>query len=150
MALCRAYCAVNILQIPKFFAQGGWFLSTMLFNFGCVLAAYSASKLVDSAFQAKSYTYWKIARKAFGPKFEIIIKLTIVVYQVYSVSVQIKFLLYQLQELFNISQIYISIILVLTFSALSFARKMQYFKGLYGMSNLGTLFVCFMLMAFCY
>jgi len=48
-AICKGYCAINILVLPKQFDNGGWVIGLLSINFGCLFVLYCAIKLVECA-----------------------------------------------------------------------------------------------------
>jgi len=66
IALCKSYCAINILILPKNFENGGWSIGCLAITFGGMFVAYCAQKLVQCAFEIKKYDYREIAKSALG------------------------------------------------------------------------------------
>ena len=46
VAICKGYCAINILILPKNFENGGWLVGILSINIGCCFVLYCAHKLV--------------------------------------------------------------------------------------------------------
>lgn len=46
IAICKAYCAINIMVLPKNFENGGWLVGILAINIGCILVYVCALKLV--------------------------------------------------------------------------------------------------------
>ena len=80
MAVCKAYCAANIINFPTFFQHGGWLVGILATNIGCGVATFCALKLIECSFKSKSYTYPKIVKKAFGPIAELFLKLGLIIF----------------------------------------------------------------------
>ena len=57
ISICKGYCAINILILPKQFSNGGWLVSILSINLGCYFVLYCAQKLIDCSFKVKSFTY---------------------------------------------------------------------------------------------
>jgi len=66
VALCKSYCAINILILPKNFENGGWLVGILAISLGGLLVAICAHKLVDCAFKIKKYDFREVARAALG------------------------------------------------------------------------------------
>lgn len=57
IAVCKGYCAINILILPKQFSNGGWLVGILSVNLGCIFVLYCALKLIECSFKVRSYTY---------------------------------------------------------------------------------------------
>ena len=49
MAMCKAYCAINVLLLPKAYAQGGYILAPLALMTACFFEALAAVKLAQIA-----------------------------------------------------------------------------------------------------
>ena len=92
-ALLKAYCAINILLLPKAFKNGGWLLSPIALAISCLFQTTCAIKLAQCGNHTGLISYPDIVNLAFGPKiqraFQVII--AIVMFQ-FTIS-QIAFVL---------------------------------------------------------
>ena len=46
MAVCKGYCAINVLVLPKQFDNGGWLIGVLSISFGALFVLLCALKLV--------------------------------------------------------------------------------------------------------
>ena len=69
-AICKGYCAINVLVLPKQFENGGWLIGLLSINLGCMFVLFCALKLVDCAQKLELRSYQEIAKVAFGPQGE--------------------------------------------------------------------------------
>ena len=68
-ALLKAYCAINILLLPKSFKNGGWALSPVSLAVSCLFEATCAIKLSQCSLVSKKSNYQDIVLYALGPKY---------------------------------------------------------------------------------
>ena len=68
MALCKGYCAINILVLPKQFDNGGWLIGSASIVFAAFFVLLTGLKLVECGDKVKMYTYPDIAFIALGAK----------------------------------------------------------------------------------
>jgi amino acid permease len=73
MALCKGYCAINILVLPKQFDNGGWIIGIVAISTAAVFVLMSGLKLLKCGQVAGIYTYPGIAQKALGTKGKIVV-----------------------------------------------------------------------------
>lgn len=66
MAMCKAYCAINVLLLPKSFTKGGYVVSPAAMAIGCFFETLSAVKLAQIAVKYELFTYPAIADRALG------------------------------------------------------------------------------------
>ena len=66
-AICKAYCAINVLLLPMSFANGGWLLSPCAMLLALFFQALCAFRLTKVALEYKIYSYPQICEKALGP-----------------------------------------------------------------------------------
>ena len=64
--MCKAYCAINVLLLPKAFSKGGYIISPLAMAIGCFFETYSAVKLARIANEFQIFTYPAIADRAVG------------------------------------------------------------------------------------
>jgi len=67
-AICKGYCAINILILPKQFDNGGWLLSLIAVFVAFFLVLNCALKLVKCGIKTDTYVYSQIALKGLGPR----------------------------------------------------------------------------------
>lgn len=60
-AICKGYCAINILILPKNFSNGGWLVGVLSVFLACFLVLFCARKLVECANKTGIYNYGGIA-----------------------------------------------------------------------------------------
>ena len=65
-AICKNYCAINVLLIPKSFSNGGYLLSPIALIISCFLQATCAIKLTQCGLATRRINYPEIAGKALG------------------------------------------------------------------------------------
>lgn len=51
MAICKGYCAINILVLPIQISNGGWFMGFICLTVSSFLVTICAVKLVRSGFK---------------------------------------------------------------------------------------------------
>ena len=56
-ALIKAYCAINVLLLPKAFKNGGWLLSPLSLMVACVFEATCAIKLAQCGLFTGTISY---------------------------------------------------------------------------------------------
>ena len=67
-ALLKAYCAINVLLLPKSFKNGGYILSPCMMATACFFETLCAIRLSNVANKFKIWTYPGIAMRAMGNK----------------------------------------------------------------------------------
>lgn len=67
--LIKAYCAINVLLLPKAFKNGGWLLSPIALIIACGFEATCAIKLAQCSLFTGTISYQLVVRTALGPKF---------------------------------------------------------------------------------
>ena len=73
MALCKGYCAINILVLPKQFDNGGWLVGIAAICLAAAFVIMTALKLLQCGLSTGIYTYPGIANKALGVKGKILV-----------------------------------------------------------------------------
>ena len=66
--MLKAYCAINVLLLPRSFVNGGYLLSPIILVVACTFEATCAVSLCQIALHYGIYDYPKIAERAMGPK----------------------------------------------------------------------------------
>jgi len=77
VAICKGYCAINILILPKNFENGGWVIGVLSINIGCCFVLYCAQKLVKCGIKINSYSFSAIARQALGSRAMAVVEITL-------------------------------------------------------------------------
>ena len=77
----KAYCAINLLLLPKSFKNGGYILSPIALIISCTFEATCAIKLSQCGQHTGKINYTEIIRIAFGPKVESVFKVVIAIVQ---------------------------------------------------------------------
>ena len=72
-ALCKGYCAINILILPKQFENGGWLVGLISIFAAVAFVLNSALKLVKCGHKLQVYNYSQIALIAFGVRGKILV-----------------------------------------------------------------------------
>ena len=67
VAMFKAYCSMNVLLLPKAFANGGYVLSPSALLVATIFEAMCAVRLSMIARQFKIYNYSLLMEKALGP-----------------------------------------------------------------------------------
>ena len=101
MAVCKGYCAINILVLTKNFEDGGWVTGVLSIFGGCFLVLICALKLVECGSERKIYSFTEIALAAFGPKGKLIVDVFIMLCQFSFTVAQISFTLENLVQMFG-------------------------------------------------
>lgn len=65
-ALCKGYCAINILILPKQFDNGGWLVGIVAIFVAAFFVLACAQMLVKCGLRHNTYNYSEIARLALG------------------------------------------------------------------------------------
>lgn len=76
-ALLKAYCAINILLLPKSFRNGGYVLSPITLICACIFEGTCAIKLSQCGLLTGQISYTDIVKKALGPRIHSIIKVVL-------------------------------------------------------------------------
>ena len=66
IAMFKAYCAINVLLLPKAFANGGFILSPSALLVATIFEAFCAVRLSMIARHFKIYSYSLLMQKAMG------------------------------------------------------------------------------------
>ena len=66
IAMIKAYCAINVLLLPKAFANGGYILSPIAMFVATLFEALCALRLCKIAGQFEIYSYQLLMEKALG------------------------------------------------------------------------------------
>lgn len=101
ISICKGYCAINILILPKQFDNGGWLVGILSVNLACILVLYCALKLVKCSLLLKVYSYSKIAEHALGPRGKQFVDLALSLCQFSFTIAQISFSLEALQSVYG-------------------------------------------------
>ena len=72
IALCKGYCILLLLILPKAFAGGGYIASSLLLIASGVISAAAATMLVESGLQEGIFSYPRLIERAFGKTGKII------------------------------------------------------------------------------
>jgi len=67
-AVIKAYCAINVLLLPRSFANGGYMLSPLALMVACFFESLCAARLSSVAHEYRIYSYPLIMKKALGDK----------------------------------------------------------------------------------
>ena len=77
-AVVKGYCAINILLLPKSFANGGYIFSPVSLILSSCLQCACAVFLSKIALKTGVFNYPEIAGKAMGPKGRIVVRLLLI------------------------------------------------------------------------
>ena len=134
-ALCKCYCAINVLLIPKSFANGGYVLSPIALTISCILQATCAIKLTQCGLATKQISYPDIAGKALGKKGKKVLELFLSVVHFQFTIAQLAFTIAGLKSsveywfgLQDLKKEYFGIVLLAGFSPLAWIRDIETFK----------------------
>ena len=134
VAICKAYCAVNIMVLPKNFENGGWLVGVLSLNLGCILVGYHALKLVKCAIKLEIYDFREVALRALGPRISDVISIIIAVVHFSFTIAQISFTLRAVQTVvhsftgFHLDQLWISTAIILLYSPIAWIRQIAVFS----------------------
>ena len=67
-AILKAYCAINVLLLPRAFANGGYLLSPIAMMSACFFEALCAARLTQVAHQYQIFSYPLLMKRALGDK----------------------------------------------------------------------------------
>ena len=67
-AIVKAYCAINVLLLPRAFANGGYLLSPIAMMTACFFEALCAARLTQVAHQYQIFSYPLLMKRALGEK----------------------------------------------------------------------------------
>ena len=93
MALCKGYCAINILVLPKQFDNGGWLVGVLSIMIAAGFVTMCALKLLQCGEKIGVYTYPGIAERALGRGGKIIVDIFLSFCQFSFTVAQISFTL---------------------------------------------------------
>ena len=65
-AICKGYCAINILILPKQFDNGGWLVGILSINIASLFVYLCANKIVQCAIKIDNCNFSEIANTALG------------------------------------------------------------------------------------
>jgi amino acid permease len=68
VAVVKAYCAINVLLLPRAFANGGYVLSPIAMLFACFFEALCAARLTEVAHKYGIYSYPLLMQRALGER----------------------------------------------------------------------------------
>ena len=97
-ALCKGYCAINILILPKQFENGGWLIGTIAISVAVIFVLYCALKLVKCGIKTGLYNYSQIAEAAMGSRGKVFVDVLLGLCQFSFTIAQITFTLNCLQK----------------------------------------------------
>jgi len=78
-ALCKCYCAINVLLTPKAFKNGGYLLSPIALMLACSLQTLCAIKLSQCGMKLKKCSYPDIVGKALGKRFRKLLEIMLAI-----------------------------------------------------------------------
>lgn len=90
--LIKAYCAINVLLLPKSFKNGGWLLSPISLIVACIFEATCAIKLAQCGLFTGTISYQHIVLTALGPSFHKVFMIIIAVVQFQFTISQLAFI----------------------------------------------------------
>ena len=126
MAVCKGYCAINILILPKNFSNGGWLIGVISIGFSMCFVTLCALKLVECGISTKQFKYQIIVFQAFGSKGKTFIDIILAFCQFSFCIAQISFTLEALESLFgnhgHFSMWYFACMLVAVYTPLAWVR----------------------------
>jgi len=135
MALCKGYCAINILVLPKQFDNGGWLIGSASIVFAAFFVLLTGLKLVECGDKVKMYTYPDIAFIALGAKGKKFIQIILAFVQFSFTIAQISFSLNTFQiivrqfspDLENLNLWWFAMIIMIAYPPIAWVRKLQKF-----------------------
>ena len=78
-ALLKAYCAINVLLLPKAFRNGGYALSPLALIVACTFECTCAIKLSHCGNFTKKISYADIVKHAFGQRAQTVFQIMIAI-----------------------------------------------------------------------
>lgn len=153
MALCKGYCSINIMILPKQFDNGGWLLSIISINVACCFVLHCALKLVKCGLKIDKYSYSEIALKAFGPWGKRFVDVALACCQTSFTIAQISFTLEAFSSTFSrppheINMWWFAMGLIALYSPLAWVRNLQYFSFGYQIGMMMILFTTLLISLF--
>lgn len=160
MALCKAYCSINILVLPKQFDNGGWLVGVLAINISVTFVLLSVLKLVQAGTKLQEFTYPGIVEKAIGPKFKIVAEVFVAICQFSFTVTQISFTLKSVREVLNYANLlgddgenmslwWFAMILIALYSPLAWVRKLEFFSTGYIVGCVMILFTVLVVSGYC-
>ena len=67
-AVCKSYCAINVLLLPRSFVNGGYLLSPIAMVVACFFEALCAARMTTAANKHQIFSYPLLMKKAIGEK----------------------------------------------------------------------------------
>ena len=149
-ALCKGYCAINILILPKQFENGGWLIGLVSIFVAVLFVLQCALKLVKCSNQLEVYNYSEVALHALGPRGKIVVDIVLSLVQFSFTIAQITFSLQAMGGIFGeINPWIYATILIIIYAPLAWVRKLQYFSFGYIFGNVMILFTVIVISGYC-
>ena len=145
MALCKGYCSINILVLPKQFDNGGWVTGVVTIFVCTILVLICALKLVQCGSHVMIYNYPDIADYAWGRKLHIAVKIILALCQFSFTVAQISFSIQALESTFVadnkvVSRWWFALGIIALYTPLAWARKLSYFSMGYAIGMIMILY----------
>ena len=100
-ALLKAYCAINVLLLPKAFRNGGFALSPLSLMVACTFECTCAIKLSQCGNFTKKISYAEIVKHAFGQQAQTIFQIMIAIVQFQFTISMLAFVIESIESTIN-------------------------------------------------
>jgi amino acid permease len=154
VALCKSYCAINILILPKNFANGGWLVGIIAICLGGCIVYICASKLVQCAFKIEKYDFREVSRLALGPTGCHIVCIMLAVVQFSFTIAQISFTLKAIQSVSEsalgqpIDMWWIALVIMAVYTPIAWVRRISVWAKGYSLAIMMIVFTTVVIMTY--
>lgn len=134
-AICKCYCAINVLLVPKQFANGGFVLSPTALIISSFLQGMCAIKLTQCGMATRKISYPDIAGKALGTigkrVLEVMLSIVHFMFTIAQISFTCNGLKASCENMFDMKDLrleYFGLIVLAAYSPLAWVRQIETFK----------------------
>ena len=151
MAICKGYCAINILILPKNVSNGGWLIGLISIWFAMVFVTVTALKLIKCGLHTKQFKYQLIVYEAFGQRGKTFVDIVLCFVQFSFSIAQISF---TLEAMVSLSQHKVNMwifaaVLVGIYTPIAWVRRLEYFKVGYTIGMAMILYTAVFISVYC-
>lgn len=154
VALCKGYCAINILILPKNFQNGGWLIGILAIILGGWFVCVCALKLVECAFECQKFDFREVARSALGSTGCHVISIVLAVIQFSFTIAQISFTLKAIESIIlestgnTVNLWYIAFGVIVIYSPIAWVRRISVWRKGYSLAIFMILFTALVIMVY--
>ena len=154
-AICKGYCAINILILPKQFDNGGWIVAILSVNIACSFVLLCANKMVACALKTGKYNFSEIVNTALGHRGKAFADVVLATCQFSFTIAQISFTLEALESIFGgekghkIDMWWFALLIICVYTPLAWVRRVQVFAVGYIIGISAILFTTVVVAGYC-